>query len=198
MPHEEHATLWKWLAAPRTELITAVADGIQKHVAKLRAAGREFYGYALIPGEFCNIGEICAVTNAESEIKVTPSDKEYYYYRFGVGEWEQWDYEGEFVEANALIQAERGYFNSVHTRSATECIMDELEIAHAKLLFNSIVSGLDLEKQNGTFGNSEHFLLVWLAQDENIIVRESIRRLNSADVFKLCMIHCSYDTWVAD
>jgi hypothetical protein len=174
-------TLQKWLAEPRTALITAVADGVRSHVGTLRSRGIEFYGYALLPGEPYDIQSLVAVTNAEADIKVPPSDSQYNYYRYCVEEWVRWEYEG-FAAANALLVEADEVFRSMHSKPDGDFRLDEFEIAHVNILLDSIVQGLQAAKASGVFGGSKPFLVVWISDSNHKIMTESVRRLNPTEV----------------
>ena len=176
-------SLRTWLAEPRPDLIAAVAEGVREHVARLRSRGIEFYGYALLPGEPYDIRSLVAVTNSEADIKVPPPDNQYRYYHYSVDEWAHWDHEG-FSAANSLLAQENERFKSVHSKAEGDCMMDEFEVAHANVLLDSVVQGLQTAKDGGAFGDTVPFLVVWISDSGHEIMVESVRRLNSATVAK--------------
>lgn len=45
-------------------LVAAVTHDIEKHVARLAETGREFYGYALLPGELYDVNGLDAAKKA--------------------------------------------------------------------------------------------------------------------------------------
>jgi hypothetical protein len=174
-------SLQNWLAEPRPTLIKAVADGIRTHVDTLRAHGIEFYGYALLPGEPYDIHSLVAVTNTEMDIKAPRTERQYNYYRYSVDEWTHWEHDG-FVAANALLVEANERFESMHSKADDDYTMDEFEVAHANVLLESIVRGLETAKAEGVFGKSEPFLVVWISDSGHQILVESARRHNSASV----------------
>jgi len=173
--------LRKWLAEPRTALIAAVAEGVRDHVATLRSRGVEYYGYALLPGEPYDIGNLVAVTNSEADIKVPPDDVQYGYYRFSVDEWAHWEHDG-FVAANALLSEANERFASLHTKDDGDFMMDEFEVAHSEALLEAVVRGLEVAKAEGLFGGEGLFLAVWISDSDHPIIAESVRRLNPREV----------------
>lgn len=173
--------LQKWLAEPRSALVAAVAEGIRDHAATLRSRGIEFYGYALLPGEPCDIHSLVAATNTEADIKVSRSDGQYCYYRYSVDEWVHYDHDG-FVAANALLVEANEQFKSMHSKADDDCMMDEFEVTHANVLLDSIVQGIETAKASGVFGGSEPFLVVWISDSDAEVMVESARRLNSSAV----------------
>ena len=75
-------TLDDWLSRDFSKLAHAIADAVYAHAAGLRAAGTDFYGYAILPGEPGNIESIVVVVNCQSDIAVPPDDDQYRYYRY--------------------------------------------------------------------------------------------------------------------
>jgi hypothetical protein len=175
--------LRRWLAEPRPDLVAAVAEGVRAHVGKLRKRGREFYGYALLPGEPYDIHGITAVTNGEADIKVPHTDEQYRYYRYCVDEWAHWDHKG-FTAANALLVEANARFASLHTKDSSSYSMDKFEIAHANALLDAVVQGLQAAKTGGVFEGTESFIVVWISDSGHEIMAESARRLNSKKVVK--------------
>ena len=173
--------LQKWLAEPRSALVAAVAEGVRAHVDALQSRGIEFYGYALLPGEPYDIHGLVAATNTEADIKVSPGDGQYRYYRYSVDEWAHYDHAG-FVAANALLVEANKQFKSMHSKADDDYMMDEYEVAHAKVLIDSIIQGIEAAKTSGVFGASEPFLVVWVSDSSPEVMVESARRLNTTVV----------------
>lgn len=170
-----------WLAEPRAALAAAVADGVRAHVAALRSAGAEFYGYALLPGEKYEIGNLVAATNSEADISAPPDDEMHAYYRYSVDEWQHY-HQGCFEEANRLIAELHRQFDSLHSKPAGECRMDEFELAHADALYAAVIQGLDDARQTNAFAGTEPILVVWIPDSDASVIIESAKRLNSEAV----------------
>lgn len=175
--------LRKWLAEPRSELANAVADCVCMHVAALKSRGFTPYGYALLPGEPYDIHSVVAVYNGEADIEVARNDGQYRYYRYCVDEWAHWDHDG-FAAANGLLAKSNEQFATLHVKDDANCVMDEFEIAHSKLLFEAVVRGLEIAKSRNAFGGAEPFLVVWISDSSHTIMVESAQRLNSQSVAK--------------
>jgi hypothetical protein len=173
--------LRRWLAEPRPELVAAVAEGVRPQVTSLKSHGIEFYGYALLPGEPYDIHSLVTVTNSEADIKVPCTDSQYRYFRFCVDEWAHWDHDG-FVAANALLVQTNERFSAMHSKADTDYSMDEFEIAHADVLLDAVVRGLEAAKSGGAFGSTDPFLAVWISDSGHTIMAQSVRRLNSIAV----------------
>lgn len=173
--------LREWLAGPRTDLIASVADGVRAHVAALRSVGADFYGYALLPGEPYDIGNLVAATNGEADIPVPRGDGQYGYYRHSVDEWRHY-HRGAFAEADRIIAALNDRFRSLHAKDDGDFSMDEFEVAHADALLDALVGGLDAARLGGAFGSGDTFLAVWIPDSGHGVVVESVRRLNPPDV----------------
>jgi hypothetical protein len=173
--------LRKWLAEPRTRLIAAVAEGVRDHVDTLRSHGIDFYGYALLPGEPYDIHSLVAVTNGVADIKVSPEDSQYRYYRYSVDEWANWHHDG-FAAANTMLVEANEQFASLHSKDKGDFRMDEFEIAHANALLDALVRGLGTARDAGVFGEAQPFLAVWISDSGHPIIVESVRRLNTKAV----------------
>jgi hypothetical protein len=121
-----------------------------------------------------------AVTNSEADVKVPCTDEQFRYFRFCVDEWAHWDHDG-FVAANALLVQANERFAAMHSKADT-AYMDVFEIAHADVLLDAVVRGLEAAKSGGAFGGTERFLAVWISDSGNAIMAESVWRLNSSAV----------------
>lgn len=170
--------LSKLLAEIQPALVAAVTDGIRNHVAKLRSQGKEFYGYALLPGEPYDIHSLVAVTNNEDDIKVPTTDDQYHYYRFSVDEWEEW-HQNEFASVKALLTGANKRFALMHPAAPSNCIMDKFEVAYSNGLLGAIVDGINATKTSGVFGDNAPFLVVWISDSDEAVIIESVKHLNS-------------------
>lgn len=162
-------------------LVAAVAADVKNHVARLDAAQREFYGYALLPGDFYDIHRVVVVTNSESEIKVPISDDLYLYYRFAVDEWTNWEH-NEVTNVSSILAEANKRFQMQHSRKQGSYEMDESEVAFSDGMLEALTSDLDAARIYGSFGDTEKFLVVWISDSAVPIASQSARRLNSATV----------------
>lgn len=174
--------LQNWLMEPRTKLVEKIAKGVHNHVAFLISRGIDFYGYALHPGEPYDIGNIVGVSNREADIPVPPTDEQYQYYRLCVDEWQTWDHD-QFRAASKELGKLNKQFASMHTKDPSDYMMDKFELAHSKSLLEAILKGLEIAKQEGTFGDRKPFLVIWI-QDSGNTMFKSVRRLNSKAVYQ--------------
>lgn len=163
----------------RPLLIDAVCKGVQEHVASLRARGIDFYGYALLPGEFYDLQNIVAVSNGLADVAVSTDDSQYSYYRFSVDEWKHWYSDGFAAANNVLLDANRR-FAAAHT--SVGFLMDDVQVAYANGLLDSILIGFDQAKQLGTFDGTNPFLVIWISDSSSEIIAESVQRLNQPNV----------------
>jgi hypothetical protein len=171
--------LVKFLNEIRPALIEAISAGVQEHVASLRARGIDFDGYALLPGEFYKLHDIVAVSSSLSDVPVPPEDSQYNYYRFSVDEWKNWDSEWFSAANHVLLEANRR-FATAHVGASF--VMDEVQVALANGLLDSVLCGLEQAKQLGTFGGTAPFLVIWITDSSCEIIYESAQRLNRPDV----------------
>jgi Domain of unknown function (DUF4303) len=175
------AALKAWVSEPRLALAAAVAEGIRVHVDRLRSLGTEFYGYAIHPGEPHDIRRLVAVTNCEADIKVPAHHAQYAYYRYCVDEWTNWEH-GDFQEANAVL----GRLNEQHAARLANCEQDSstdrLKRAYTGGLLEAVLGGFRTALANDVFGDADPFLAIWFSDSNHLIMSESVRLLNSAEV----------------
>ncbi len=179
-------SLRAWLSEPRTSLSEAVRAGILAHVESLYAAGQNFYGYALLPGESYDINSIVSAISSDDNISVPDTDPAYGYYRYGVHEWRDWYHDG-FQKANEVLSELNAQFESMHSKTPGDYAMDEFEIAYSDGLLAAILSGLELAKASGIFASSVSFLAIWICDSSHEIMTQSVQRLNSDDVVSAFM-----------
>jgi len=182
--------LVKLLNEIRPVLIEAISAGVQEHVASLRARGMDFDRYALLPGEFDNLHGIVAVSTSLSDAPVPTEDSQYNYYRFSVDEWKNWDSDG-FSAANHILAEANRCFATAHVGASFA--MDEVQVAFADGLLDSILRGLEQAKQLGMFDGAAPFLVIWISDSSCEIISESVRRLNQPDVAADFMVEFGLD-----
>lgn len=163
----------------RPVLIEAICAGVHEHIASLRARGIDFHGYALLPGEVDNLHDIVAVSSSLGDVPVPPEDSQYNYYRFSVDEWKNWHSDG-FSAANRILLEANRRFTTAHVGPGL--VMDEVQVAFANGLLDTILCGFEQAKQLGTFGEIVPFLVIWISDSSCEIIAESVRRLNRRDV----------------
>lgn len=171
--------LIKFLNEIRPTLIEATSAGVQEHVASLRARGIDFDGYALLPGEFDNLHDMVAVSSSLSDVPVPPEESQYNYYRFSVDEWKNWDSDGFSAANHVLLEANRR-FATAHVGASY--VMDEVQVAFANGLLDSVLCGLKQAQQLGTFDGIAPFLVIWISDSSCEIIYESVQQLNRPDV----------------
>ena len=148
-----NAKLQTWLDGDDFELINTIKSEICEHLAKLEVAGDDFYGYAVLPGEFYCIQNIFLVLNRESNIK-SENSEDNTYYRYCVDEWENWEYD-KFLKSNKLIDLRNSQFKELHPKKypdktlIEDFILDKLEIAHVDKLLDAMIE----LKDDGVFDN---------------------------------------------
>ena len=70
----------------------------------------------------------------------------------------------------------------MHSKPEDDYMMDDLEVAHAEVLLESIIQGIEAAKTGGVFGAADPFLVVWISDSDDEVMERSVRRLNSAAV----------------
>ncbi|HSI36421.1 MAG: DUF4303 domain-containing protein [Phycisphaerae bacterium] len=177
------AALQIWMVQVAPRISTAVARDVRVHADRLRSAGIDFYGYAILPGEPARITRLFAAANADANLKVGPREKMYRYYRYSVDEWAHRAADA-FPTANPLLDEVDRKFRQVHPKSDGDYQIDKVERALADGLLDAIVVGLEQAKAAGAFAPTEPFLVVWLADSGHRVMTESARRLNAKPVAK--------------
>src|SRR4029077_1195616 len=109
------------------------------------------------------------------------TDSLYRYYRYCVDEWAHWHHD-RFQAANALLVEANEIFKSMHAKADDLYVMDKCEIAHANVLLDALVQGLETAKTGRVFAASEPFLIVWVSDSNHAIMSKSVRQLNSPAV----------------
>lgn len=172
-----------WLAEPRDEIASAIADGIRIHIAEIKSRIGKLAGYALCTGEEYQHQTISTAFTDGSHVSVPSSDDMFAYYTYSVDEWPHWEVAEEaFAPANRLISAANEKFASLHCADTEADNYDEFEVAHSEALLEAMVQGLEIAKSNGWLGNFNPFLIVWISDSENEVIFESVRRLNDENV----------------
>ncbi len=157
------------LASLKNELKTAV----RRHLETLgrRFPEEEFYGCSLYTSD--DVSSIVPVANSESAIKVAASDQTYNYYRFTPDEWRYWDDFGTFAEVNQII----------------ERIHDDAQFSFQDVkepMLRAAFQALRELEAEGVFGprSPGRFVVLWLSDSANEIMRESAEQLNGSQAYK--------------
>ncbi len=106
-----NTALQAWLDQDDLELVDAIKLEIREHIAKLHARADQFYGYAILPGEFEAIHNLVVAFNRESDI--APENVTNSYYRYSVDEWPNYEH-SEFPKSNAIINLRNSQFQELH------------------------------------------------------------------------------------
>jgi hypothetical protein len=179
------------LTPPRALLVDAVVEAVRIHVAGLRERGVAFYGYALLCNEADGMIEqdslawISPVYNTEADLAAHAGEEDPDFYRYCVDEWAHFSgSEPGFDHAASRLHGLNAAFRELHPDDKPEddYDLDAFEVAHADLVYHSILDGLAQARALGVFGAPPPFLAVWVSDSAAEIVAESVRRLNGRDV----------------
>jgi Domain of unknown function (DUF4303) len=177
------AELHTWLSANEPDLVDAIASDIENHVSSLRAAGVEFYSYAVLPSDYCtSVGPPTIVVAYNRESDILNENKGSIYYRYSVDEWPNYVHDG-FDKSNSILKEISQKFSNCHQPDPNRCEIDNEEIAYVNKLYSSVVKALKQLKDNSVFSDIE-FLIVWLSDSGHQIMHESAAILNNSDIFK--------------
>jgi hypothetical protein len=177
-----NAALQAWLDRSDLELVDTVKLEIHQHIAKLHGRGEQFYGYAILPGEFEAIHNLIVAFNRESDI--APENATSSYYRYSVDEWSNYEH-GEFPKSSAIIELRNSEFQELHSDdNPDDCAMDNWEVAHAINLLNAILKAMTELRHDGLIGGDKSFAIIWIADSDNSIMLQSAKALNSNAVYQ--------------
>jgi hypothetical protein len=172
-----------WLESDASELVATIVADIQRHVGTLQSLGDSFYGYAVLPGDYCtqpNPASLVIAFNRESDI--VPENSAEPYYRYSVDEWQNYVHD-VFDDTNSKLQSQLAQFRELHTRADDSYQLDEYEIAFVAKTNRAILDALLELKRNGTFGNNK-YLIIWFSDSDYEIMDDSAKALNAAEVYE--------------
>ena len=151
----------------------ALAKAITQHFGALtKALGSDRCdGYSLYTND--EVSSIGPVANRQSVRRAKPGEALYSYYRYSAEEWSEWDDFGLFREVNELIRqysVADDYFRDVAPKLLTVCLDVLAEL-----------------KASGSFaaGSDDLFLVVWVSDSSNSVIRESVAKLNSSEAYRV-------------
>jgi Domain of unknown function (DUF4303) len=172
-----------WLESNDPELVATIVDDIQRHVSMLRSSGDRFYGYALLPGDYCtepNPATLSVAFNRDSD--VAPENANDNYYRYSVDEWTNYIYDG-FEASNSKLKSLLERFKSAHSRDPNSYRLDEYEMAFVAKTNRAVLNTMLELKKNGTFDNTT-YLIIWFSDSDYDIMNESAKALNEPAVYE--------------
>jgi len=178
-----HDQLQSWLDSDAPELVAAIVADIERHVRELRSSGDSFYGYALLPGDYCtqpNPASLVVAFNRELDLAAGHSEEPYY--RYSVDEWQNYVHDG-FNDTNSALESQLQTFKQRHTRAEDSYQLDEYEIAFVAKINRAILAALVALKQNGTFDDGT-YLIIWFSDSDAEIMNQSAKVLNSAQIYE--------------
>lgn len=159
-------------------LRSAVTGDIKRHVASLRDANVDFYGYAALPPDYYTAAEpatLVAAYNGDSDIAEQHQDEAYY--RYSVDEWENYVHEG-FEATNAELRALLPHFEA--SRKVAED--GQAVTAFVDAVNQTILDALKSLRKDGNF-DGVPYLVIWLSDSFDNIMNRSAKELNAADVY---------------
>ena len=172
-----------WLESDDPELVTTIVADIQRHVSTLRSTGDTFYGYAVLPGDYCtqpNPATLVVAFNRESDIASENAND--VYYRYSVDEWQNYVHEG-FEASNSQLKSSLVQFRSVHSRDPDSFQLDEYEMAFVAKTNRAVLNAMLELKNNGTFDNNT-YLIIWFSDTDDDIMNDSAKALNEPAVYE--------------
>lgn len=175
--------LQEWLEYDDLELVDVIKLEIREHIEKLHDRGEQFYGYAILPGEFEAIHNLVVAFNRDSDI--APENITNSYYRYSVDEWLNYEHD-EFPKSNAIINLHNSQFQELNGNdNSNNYVMDNWEVAHAIKLLHAILKAMTELRHEGLIGGDKSFAVIWIADSDNSIILQSAKALNTETVYKV-------------
>ncbi len=156
------------------DLREAIIADIKRHVAGLRHAGVEFYGYSVLPPDYYTEFDpttIAVAFNCESDIDA--SNRGQPYYRYSVDEWQNYVHGGFDTvngELKSLLAANR------------ESTDDPIDGNFVESIYQTVLDAMQALRADGTFNNVP-YLIVWLSDSGDGILNRSAKLLNSSETY---------------
>lgn len=175
--------LQAWLDSDDSELVATIVADIQCHVSNLRSSGDTFYGYAVLPGDYCtqpNPATLMVAFNRESDI--APENADDAYYRYSVDEWLNYVREG-FEATDSKLQLSLERFRSAHLPDPDTFQLDKYEVAFIAKTNRAILNAMLALKNIGTFDDNT-YLIIWFSDSTDRIMSESAKALNEPAIYK--------------
>ena len=152
----------------------AIISDLKRHVRKLREAGIEFYGYAVLPPDYyteLNPVSITAAYNRESDIAHDQRDSAYY--RYSVDEWANYDNDG-FDTVKSELNALLPHARSSETGSTDDRFVDSI--------YREFLIAMESLRREEDF-KSVPYLVLWISDSDPGLMRRSARLLNDDGVY---------------
>ena len=172
-----------WLKRDDSDLVNTIMADIRQHVETLRANGDSFYGYAVLPGDYCtqpDHASIVVAFNRESDLN--SENAQDIYYRYSVDEWQNYIHDG-FDATNSLLRTLFGEFKQLHVGDPGSLQLDDYELAYIDKINNAILDALKTLRSNGTF-EIETYIIIWFSDADYDIINDSARILNTPEIFE--------------
>lgn len=171
-----------WLDVDPVDLIDTIVADVERHVRQLRSSGQPFYGYAVLPSDYCTQPDptsLVVAFNRESDL--SPESSNDPYFRYSVGDWQNY-VSDEFASTNAALSVQLAEFKERHTRAGDPYELDEYELAFVRRINQAMLAALLKMKRRGAFAD-DTYLIVWLPDSGDGIMGESAKALNSARIY---------------
>jgi Domain of unknown function (DUF4303) len=169
----------------KESLIETIKLEVKDSIDKIISTNEDLYGYAILPGDWYEVGTLAAAYNIESDIK-TEELEDPIYYRYSVDEWENYDH-SIFQKSNAILkpyQEELQKILNIYEDNYDEETTD-LKSSFADFIYASTLTALFEYRKEPANYSENIFLAIWVADSSNEIVDQSIMELNPESVSKL-------------
>lgn len=182
--HAYSEDLLKQLSEDDALLVELIKSDLKSSIDKIRSSVVDLYGYAILPGDYFEVGSLVAAFNKESDIK--PAElASTIYYKYSVDEWMNYDRD-VFQKSNTILEKRNVILQEFCDRHEDqhEVEIEDLKIRFADSIYELILDALNKFRKEFC-QDSDLFLVIWVADSGNSIVNRSAAELNSASVSEL-------------
>lgn len=172
-------------------LVQTIKFEVKNSIDKIKSINDDLYGFAILPGDCCEVGTLAAAYNLEFDIK-NKYMEDPICYRYSVDEWENYDH-SIFARSNAILEP-----CSEELQKILNIYRDDYDEETAGLqgdfsdfIYSAVLSALVEYRNDPNVQSGNIFFAIWIADSSNEIVDQSIIELNPESVSKIFFSHFS-------
>jgi Domain of unknown function (DUF4303) len=182
---QESKDLLKRLSDDENVLVEAIKLETKSCIEKLKSTKEGLYGYAILPGDYFEVGSLVAAYNFESDIKVS-EEAGPIYYRYSVDEWLNYDHDA-LPKSNDILKNHKLFLEKLCDLYEEEYDEEttELQSKFADFIYESTLKALIQFREETVGQDHQLFLVIWVSDSSNEITEQSVLKLNSPSVANL-------------
>lgn len=159
-------------------LIESIKSDLKNSIDKVRSSAENLYGYAILPGDYFEVGSLVAAYNTQSNIKPAELASPVYY-KYSVDEWLNYD-RTVFKKSNAILEKQKlslqEFCDSYEDQYEVE--IEELEIRFADAIYKLIMESLNQFRKEFYCQYSDLFLVIWVSDSGNDIIHSDNAKIS--------------------